>query len=160
MRFSGFGMAVAIFKSTSTDPRRRKGNMKKLIIATIALLISTSAIMANDNERKLEQQLDKSVERISMALDKFKAMKAAISDDDMAREATLRQVCSRMKRETKALNNSISHMDFQLELTQVSKKGKELKRTKDSIKDLRKQIEDLKKGLESDSLRTLKVASK
>jgi predicted nucleic acid-binding Zn-ribbon protein len=134
--------------------------MKKLILTTIALLIANTTIMASDNETKIEKQLDKNIERISMALDKFKAMKAAISNEDIDREATLRKVCSRMKRETKALNDSITHMDFQLELTQVSKKGKELKRTKDSIKDLRKQIEDLKKGLENDSMNTLKVAAR
>jgi predicted nucleic acid-binding Zn-ribbon protein len=134
--------------------------MKKLILTTIALLIANTTIMASDNETKIEKQLDKNIERISMALGKFKAMKAAISNEDIDREATLRKVCSRMKRETKALNDSITHMDFQLELTQLSKKGKELKRTNDSIQDLRKQIEDLKKGLENDSMKTLKVAAR
>jgi predicted nucleic acid-binding Zn-ribbon protein len=134
--------------------------MKKLILTTIALLIANTVIMASDNEAKIEKQLDKNIERISMALDKFKAMKAAISTEDIDREATLRKVCSRMKRETRALNDSITHMDFQLELTQFTKKSKELNRTQDSIKDLRKQIEDLKKGLENNSMKTLKVAAR
>lgn len=134
--------------------------MKKLILATIALIITNTALMANDTEQAIEKQLDKNVDRIEKALKKYKEMKAAIKKDDVDRESILRKACSHMKNETLALSESISCMDFQLELTQVRKSGNEIDHTRKSIKDLRKQIEELKKGLENNSVETLKVATR
>ena len=134
--------------------------MKKLIIITIALLITNTVTMANDVEKKLENKIDKNIEHLEKSLEKFRAIKAAIPCNDVDRDATLRKVCSRLQRQTKTLSETISYMDFQLEIAQVRKSGKELERTRDNIHDLKDQIKELQKKMQPQTVNTIAVAAR
>jgi hypothetical protein len=136
--------------------------MKKITAIIVSLLVLTSfTAQANETESKIEKKLEQRIEKLSNALNKYKAMKAAVKSDAADRETTLRKATARLKRETVAISTDLDSLDLYLEIQEIRKTdSNDLNDTKESITSIKDQIHNLKRIMIASTDNTQKVVAK
>lgn len=119
------------------------------ILTAAILLIGSSLYAGNNAEATMEQALETRIAQLSQTLKQYNDFKIALSKaEGQDREAVLRKICGRMQGQVSAVSTAVSALDTYLEIkSTTNKEHYELKRTADSISELKNEIEQLKRGL-------------
>jgi len=116
-------------------------------IALTVLIMASNGLYADDVETSLEKDLGRKIKVLSVSMKKYDSFKKAVSTD-VHREAILRKLCNRLKKDNESVSTAIDALDTYLSFkSELRDDGDEIDDANNEISALKSEIRNLKRTL-------------